>query len=153
MNVGIMVYSYTGNTLSVALKLQEALTAKGHEATIERIVPVESKPQVKGKTALQNAPDVAPYDALVFASPVYGFALAPVMLLYLSQISSLAGKKVACFVTMNFSMKWLGGNRSVRQITAACKEKGADVLKSGIVSWQGKGREAEIAAVVSRLTF
>ena len=120
---------------------------------LERVVPVESKPQVKGKTALQNAPDVAPYDALIFASPVYGFALAPVMLLYLSQISSLADKKVACFVTMNFSFKWLGGNHSVRQITAACKEKGADVLKSGIVSWESKRRDAEIEAVISRLTF
>lgn len=153
MKVGIMVYSHTGNTLSVALKLQEALNEKGHTATIERVVPVESKPQAKGKTALQNAPDVTPYDALIFASPVYGFALAPTMLLYLSQISSLADKKVACFVTMNFKFKWLGGNHSVRQITAACKEKGADVLKSGIVSWESKSRDEEIAAVVSRLTF
>lgn len=153
MNVGIMVYSHTGNTLSVALKLQEALNEKGHTATIERVVPVESKPQAKGKTSLQNAPDVTPYDAVVFASPVYGFALAPAMLLYLSQISSLADKKAACFVTMNFKFKWLGGNHSVRQITAACKEKGADVLKSGIVSWESKSRDEEIAAVVSRLTF
>jgi hypothetical protein len=75
------------------------------------------------------------------------------MQLYLSQLPSLSGKKVACFVTMNFSFKRLGGNHSVRQITAACKEKGADVLKSGIVSWQSKRRDEEIAAVVSRLTF
>ncbi len=153
MNIGIMVYSYTGNTLSVALKLQEALSAKGHNAVIERVVPVESKPQVRVKTALANAPDVAPYDALVFASPVYGFALAPAMLAYLSQISSLAGKKVTCFVTMNFKFKWLGGNHSVRQIAAACKAKGANVLQSGIVSWQCAGRDEQIDEVVGRLTF
>ena len=37
MNVGIIVYSKTGNTLSVAEKLQEAIRSAGHTVNIERI--------------------------------------------------------------------------------------------------------------------
>ncbi|HWQ50318.1 MAG TPA: hypothetical protein VN369_00830 [Terriglobales bacterium] len=152
MKIGVMVYSYTGNTLSVAMKLQDALTAKGHDVAIERVVPDEDKPQARVKTTLINAPEVAPYDALVFASPVYGFELAPAMQLYLSQLGGLADKKVSCFVTMSFKFKRLGGHRAIRQIAAACAEKGSPVLQSGIVSWGSKEREREISEVVSALS-
>ena len=37
MDIGIMVYSQTGNTLSVAEKLKEALSEKGHTVTVDRV--------------------------------------------------------------------------------------------------------------------
>lgn len=43
---------------------------------------------------MKSAPDVSGYDAVIFASPVQAFSLAPVMKLYLSKLPSLAGKKV-----------------------------------------------------------
>jgi flavodoxin len=110
MNVGIIVYSQTGNTLSVAQKLEGALKANGHAAGIARV-------------EAGSTPDVSPYDLVIFAAPVQAFALAPAMKLYLSQISSLAGKKVCCFVTQQLKKAWLGGNHAVRQIQAACKGK------------------------------
>ena len=151
MKVGIIVYSYSGNTLSVAQKLEEAIKSGGHAVRIERVEPVDENPRSSAPVELKSAPDVGPYDAVVFASPVQAFSLAPVMKLYLTRIASLAGKKVYCFVTQHFIKPWLGGNHAVRQIRSACRARGADVLSSGIVNWSGSARDGQIRDIVGRL--
>ncbi len=40
MKIGIIVYSQTGNTFSVAEKLKAKLTAAGHNVNIERLTTV-----------------------------------------------------------------------------------------------------------------
>jgi len=37
MKIGIILYSYSGNTLFVGEKLREVLLKKGHEVSLERI--------------------------------------------------------------------------------------------------------------------
>ncbi len=152
MNVGIIVYSHTGNTLSVAQKLEQALRNNGHAVSIARVEPVQEDPRAPGPVQLKSAPDVSGYDAVIFASPVQAFSLAPVMKLYLSKLPSLAGKKVSCFVTQHLKKAWMGGNRGVGQITSACRDKGAQVAASGIVNWSGDARERQIEDIVSRLS-
>ena len=39
MKIGIIVYSQTENTYSVALKLQDKFLADGHEVNVERVIP------------------------------------------------------------------------------------------------------------------
>ncbi len=152
MNIGIIVYSHTGNTLSVSQKLEEAMKAAGHTVSIARVEPVNGNPNSGTPVQLKSSPDIIPFDAVVFASPVQAFSLAPVMKQYLSQIPDITGKQVHCFVTQQLKKPWLGGNRAVRQIAAACKAKGADIISSGIVNWSGKNRESQIDEIVSRLS-
>lgn len=152
MKIGIIVFSQTGHTLSVAERLAGALRAKGQEVAIARVEPVETKPNSSAPVKLKVAPDVSPYDAVIFASPVQGFTLARVMKFYLTGITDLTGKKVACFVTQHLKRAWMGGNRSVRMIDAACREKGAVVGASGIVHWSSADRESQIAALVEKLS-
>mgnify|MGYP000897193925 CR=1 FL=1 len=148
MNVGIIVYSQSGNTLSVAQKLEKVIKSAGHTVSIARIEPVS----VGVHSPLKSAPDIIPYDAVIFASPVQAFSLAPVMKMYLSQISDLSGKQASCFVTQHFKKRFLGGNRAIRQITAACKAKGAEVSWSGVVNWSSDIREKQIDDIVTRLS-
>jgi len=151
MNIGMIVYSQTGNTHSVALKLQEKLSAAGHAVTLERIEvigQVEPGKPVQFKTR----PDAAPYDVLVFGSPVQAFSLCQAMVDYLKQVAPLQGKKVACLVTQAFPYPWLGGNRAIRQMKRLCESKGATVCGSGIVNWMKKRREQQIVEVVDRLS-
>ena len=152
MNVGIIVFSHTGNTLSVAQKLEQALKAKGNTVSIERVEPVNNGPRSSGPLKLKSAPDVSPYDMVIFASPVQAFSLPPVMKLYLSQISSLAGKKVYCFVTQHLKKPWMGGNHAIRQIKSACSGNGAEVTVSGIVNWSADTRDRQIDDIVSRMS-
>ena len=151
MNIGMIVYSQTGNTWSVAQKLEEKLSAAGHAVTLERIeVTGEVEP---GKPVhFVTQPDPGPYDAVVFCSPVMAFSLSPVMNAYLKEVAPLEGKQVACLITEAFPYPWLGGNRAVRQVKRLCKAKGAAICGSGVVNWMKKQREQQIVEVTDRLS-
>jgi flavodoxin len=137
MKIGIIVYSQTENTYSVALKLQDKFLADGHEVNIERVIPVGEVPPRAKAVEFQNAPEVAEYDALVFGSPVHAFSLAPAMNAYLEQISSLENKKIACFVTKGVPFNWTGGNRAIGIMKKICESKGGTIVGTDIVVWRG----------------
>jgi flavodoxin len=151
MNIGIVVYSQTGHTLSVAVKLEEALSAAGHRVNLEQ-VDVAGPVRLRAVNApLKTKPAIDAYDALVFGSPVQGGAPAPPMMDYLEQIASLQGRPVACLVTGFFPAGW-GRNQTVAQMTEICESKGATVCGSGSVGWLSLGRRQKIAEVVDSLS-
>jgi flavodoxin len=152
MNIGIIVFSQTGHTHSVALKLQEKLTEAGHSANVERVeVSGEARP---GATdfRLETTPEVDPYDALVFGAPVQGFSLSVAMKSYLTQIALLQNKKVALLVTKHLPFYWTGGNQAVNTMKKICESKGGAVCGSGIIVWSSKRREEMIREVVDKLS-
>lgn len=150
MNIGLIVHSQTGNTLSVAEKLTEKLEAAGHIVALEHVEPEgEVAPGAK-EVNLKSAPDPTAYDAVLFGAPVHAFSLSPVMQAYLRGLPSLEGKRVACLVTQFFPFAWMGGSRSLRQMRKGCESKGGKVCGSGVVNWS-RGRDRRIAAVVERL--
>ena len=79
MNVGIIVFSRTGNTLSVAERARHACIAQGHAAVIERVHAENEDSNNKLPVRLSNAPDPARFDAVLFGAPVEAFSLCPVM--------------------------------------------------------------------------
>jgi NAD(P)H dehydrogenase (quinone) len=151
MKIGIIVHSQTGNTLSVAQKLQEKLKAAGHSANIEKLTSVNGQQNVKD-IKLEKLPDLSAYDALVLAAPVQGFSASPVMKAYLPQLPALNGKKVAVFVTKGLYFKWTGGNRAISQIKSAVESKGGKVVETGIIVWMGAGKEKAIPELVEKLS-
>jgi flavodoxin len=150
-NIGIIVHSHTGNTLSVANKLREALLAAGKTVCIERVTAVNEDPSAAADIGLRDIPDTAPYDALIFAAPVRGFSLSPVMKLYLSQLPSLKGTKTGLFVTQHFPKAWMGGNRAIEQMKQACLSKNAEIVKTGVINWSNKQREEQIRNLIDEL--
>ncbi len=151
MNIGIVVYSLSGHTLSVAMSLQEKLAAAGHTVTLER-VEIEGPAKVSAeRTPLKARPAIDPYDAVVFACPVRGGLPPPPMASYLQQIPSLHNKKVACLVTHFFPRAW-GANQTVAAMKGLCESKGATVCESGSVRWFSLGRKRQIAQVVDNLS-
>ncbi|MEA3239842.1 MAG: hypothetical protein U9Q94_08730 [Candidatus Bipolaricaulota bacterium] len=89
MKIGIIIYSQTGNTLSVGEKLKERLATAGHSAEIEQVTVVGSRKSGDRAFQLAIRPNVAQYDALVFGSAVEAFPLSPVMKSYLTGADSL----------------------------------------------------------------
>lgn len=151
MNIGIIVFSRTGNTLSVAEKIRDAAAAQGHTAAVERIRAEHEEPGNNFPLKLTVLPDPKPYDAVIFGAAVEGFSMSAALKTYLSEMPSLAGKPAGCFVTQHLSKPWLGGNRAIRQMRALLAEKGFKVRSSGIVNWTNPAREAQIAAVAAEL--
>ena len=152
MKIGIIVYSQTGHTLSVAEKLKEKLVVAGHSTEIEQVTVTGGR-KAGGRTfQLETRPDVAQYDALVFGSAVEAFSLSPVMRSYLTGIDSLQGKQVACLVTQFFSYPWMGGNRAIRQMRGLCVSKGAKLSGSAVVNWCRFRRAKTTARAIEDLT-
>ncbi len=149
MKIGIIVFSRTGNTLSVAENIRKALISKGHEAAIERIHAEHEEPNNQFPLKLTVTPSLSGYDAAVLGAAVEGFSISPVLKAYLEQLPMAGGKRAACFVTQHLSKPWLGGNRAIRQAQALCKAKGLDVRATGIVNWSNKARDAQIAGIAA----
>jgi len=150
MNIGIIIFSRTGNTLSVAERIRDACIQQGHTATIERVTAEDEDPNSR-PVRLKAAPDPTRFDAVIFGAPVQAFSLSPVMKAYLAQIPQMDDCKAFCFVTQHFPRAWMGGNQAIGQMRRLCQQKGADVAETGIVNWTSKVRPEQISSVAARL--
>jgi hypothetical protein len=152
MKIGIIVYSQTGNTLSIAEKLKERLAAAGHSVEIEQVTVAGGRKAGDKEFRLDARPEVEQYDAIVFGSAVEAFSLSPVLTAYLRGIGTLGGKTVACLVTQFFPYPWMGGNRAIRQMRRICLAKAGSVHGSAVVNWAKSRRETTTARAVNRLS-
>jgi NAD(P)H dehydrogenase (quinone) len=152
MKIGIVVHSFTGNTLSVAQKLQEVLIEKGNAVTIEQIRAVGETQQTFENIKLEKVPDISSYDVLIICAPVRGFSLSPIMKSFLDQTKKLEGKKAAGFVTHFFPFAWMGGNSAIAQMKSICASKGMDILETGIINWSGFNRVKQINDTIKKLS-
>jgi flavodoxin len=150
MSIGIIVYSWSGNTLAVAKRLEAKLSGSGHSVTLEQVSVIGERKQGAREFQLDTVPDVAPYDAVVFGSAVEAFSLSPVLTAYLKKVGPLEGKKAACLVTQQFPYPWMGGNRAIRQMRKLCRTKGATIVGSAVVNWAKSRREKTTAAAIDR---
>lgn len=150
MNIGVVVYSQTGNTLSVAHLLAEKLSSLGHTVNLDTIEAASpSKPGEE--VQLVKTPDISIYEGLVLAAPVHAFSLSQPMLQYVESIESLDSKTVALLMTQHFPFPWMGGNRALRQFRQVCQQKGAVILGGGIINWSHPRRDQTIQATVGKL--
>ena len=152
MKVGLIIYSHTGNTGSVAEQLLEKLSDSGHNVSMEQITITGKTPAQAGKFELTGVPAPDSYDAIIFGAPVQAFTLNPVMKAYLDQLPSLSGKKVACFVTKQIPFLWVGGTGAIALMKKACESKGAEIVGTEIVVWAGAKRERSINNCVENLS-
>ena len=148
MNIGIIVYSQTGHTLSVAEKIKATCVAAGHTAEIEQIT-IQKQEKADAAVVLRDIPDTTKYDLLLFGAPVQAFSLCRAMMLYLKQAESMKGVPTGGFFTQGLPKLWMGGNRSWKQFRSLCQRRGADPVRLGHVHWKSEQRDEQIAAIVS----
>jgi len=79
MKIGIIVFSHTNNTYSVARKLEKKLSGAGHSVNLERVTVAGGKDPRPSDYKLDRKPKVRGYEAIIFGSPVEAFSLSPVM--------------------------------------------------------------------------
>lgn len=136
MKIGIVVYSQTGNTESVAKKVEEGLKAKGHEVDY---LKVELHQKVEGSDPVTDAnfksmPEIGGYDAYVFGSFVEAFSLNRAMKYYLGQLGGV-NAPAACLTTQGLMAPWMGANRAQKQMKQILIGKGAKILGGANVVW------------------
>lgn len=151
MNIGMIIYSHTGNTLSVAEKLKEKLFEAGHTVSLERLETVGPATLATEGDPLKTQPAVDPYDALVLGCPVRGGAPAPPMLTFLEHVESLEGKHIVCLVTGFFPFDGWGRNQTVAQLKEICESKGATFHGAESIGWFSLNRKQQISDAVNGL--
>jgi len=151
MNIGIIIYSQSGNTRKVAGKLQTRLNQSGHQSRIEEITINGKVPAQPGQFELSDIPEPGEYDAVIFGSPVQAFNLNPVMRAYLDQLPAMQGIEVAFFITKQLPVKWTGGTQAVGIMKDACVAKGAVVKGAEIIFWTAGKRQERIEQAVENL--
>jgi hypothetical protein len=149
MNIGLIVYSDTGNTLSVAERLKDKLKANCHTAGMVRLVAKAGYGPGRAFPGFKEIPSLDRYQGLVFAAPVNAFSLCLPMKTYLPTIGALDGRKTALLVTEHLPFAWMGGKQAIGWMRRACALKGADVRGFGIVNWSRQDRERRIDAAVN----
>jgi flavodoxin len=152
MNIGLIIFSRTGNTLSVAERIRDAFLTQGHAVDLELITAEDENSNSKLPLRLTNAPSPVRYDIVVFGAPVQAFSLSPIMMTYLKQMQPIKDKKVCCFVTEHFAKPWLGGNHAIVQMNRLLRLKGAVVMKTGVINWTSKFRDEQIIDLISNLS-
>ncbi len=144
MTIGILIYSYTGNTKSVAERIKKAIEANGGQAKIEQITAENADPNGGTAITLKGIPQISGYDRLIIGAPINGFSLCRAMKMYLAEKADLRNKTVSCFVTQHFKHSFLGGNQGLKQMIGLCERRGGEVRQTAIVHWSSPRREAEI---------
>ncbi len=153
MKIGIIAYSQTGNTLQVAEKLADQLRARSHTVVIEQVTTTAGAGGQPDPRHIELAyrPNPSIYEAVVFATPVHGFAVAPAMAAYMNQVPTLTSKSITCFVTHYFPFAGLGGTQTVAQLKRLCQAKGGTVIGTGVINWSRGNRGRQIEDLVRRL--
>ena len=151
MNIGIIVYSQTGNTYSVATRLQRELLKKGYKVIIERIEVEGNEQPRKNPFKLKNIPKIDKYDLVIFGSLVEAFSLSPVMKTYLNQLPVTDNKKISCFVTQFFPYPWMGGNKAIKQMKKICNDRKLEVIETAVINWSNKKRLLMIEEAINKI--
>jgi menaquinone-dependent protoporphyrinogen IX oxidase len=154
MNIGLLIHSLTGNTLSVAEQVREKLLKAGHTVELRKLEPVggENTKEIDiNRIFFQPEPEVSGFDYVIIGAPVRGFSISPVLASYLSRVPSLKGLKVELFVTQAFPYSWMGANNAIKQMRIACEKKGASIGNTAVVNWRSKKKEEQIRELINLL--
>lgn len=137
MNIGIVFYSFSGNTQRVVKVLEQWLNQGGHQVATLRLKPLHEPVSfiAQSRQALSRKDielsrfdfDLQACDRIIVASPVWAFAPAPALRTYLHVSSGLWGKKVSIVLTHGGG---LGVGRALRETEKLLAAKKATVVFS-----------------------
>ena len=150
MNIGIVVYSQTGNTLMVCEDIKKGLEKASHAVTIEQVKVAEGQRHAPD-AELTSSPNPQGYDALIFASPVQGFSLARPMQKYLKTQRGLGGRKTALVLTKGLPFNWTGGTRALTVMQQLSESAGAEIIPEVIIIRAGANASTASDAAVKQL--
>jgi flavodoxin len=147
MNIGIIYYSKTGFTQSLAETIKDVLAAKGHSVQLSKLEtkePIPDNPTQMPKFTFLNMPDIGQYDAVFFGGPVWAFRPCPVLRQAIERNGSkLKGKIVVPFMTMGFPFAFMTGNSSVRSLKNLARSYGAKVTAGAVLPGKSKNNSAQ----------
>jgi NAD(P)H dehydrogenase (quinone) len=151
MKIGIILYSSTGHTRTVAYRLVSSLSNNGHQVEIVPLEPDSEMNFTVEHVELKRIPDVSKFNALVLASPVIGDHINAPMASFLEASPPLEGKKIILMATHFFPHAW-GCRQMFRAMRTHHALIGSEVIGQGDVIWLGFNRRRRTDKMVEHLT-
>jgi len=142
----IVIYSSTGNTRNVALRLSYVTKLNILEIQAQSNDPNEMN------VVLTNIPDISIYDEIILGTPVHGFSMPKITNAYLSKLPDLTNKTFDLFVTHFFPFAWMGGTSTLKQLRKAIEMKHGIVRHELCINWKSKKREQNIEELIARFS-
>ncbi len=142
MKKKIIYYSKTGNTKSIAEKIQAV-----SNIPLEAIIASSDDPN-QVQVELIEKPDIEGLDRIIFGSPVHGFSIPKIVKAYLEDLPELEGKSFDLFVTHFFPYAWMGGNQVLKAMKKIILAKGGEIHSMTSINWKSKKREIDIYKLI-----
>ena len=152
MKIGLLIHSFSGNTLSVGTRLKVHLEVQGHRVHMDQIIDANEDPKSNRPVLLTHIPDLNDYDVIIFGAPVRSFSLSPVMTAYLKQISDIENIKFFAYVTEGLPKPWMGGNRAIKKMKTFLGMKNASILDTAVINWSSRKKETQIDSMLNRFS-
>jgi len=152
MKIGLLIHSFSGNTLSVGTRLKVHLEVQGHRVHMDQIIDANENPKSDRPVTLTHIPDINYYDIIIFGAPVRAFSLSPVMTAYLKQINCIENIKVFAYVTEGLPKPWMGGNRAIRKMISLLDTKSIKILDTAVINWSSRKKEMQIDSMLNRFS-
>jgi flavodoxin len=138
MNIGIIIYSMSGHTATVAKAIAERFRRENHDVDLKLLMVTGMTHPGSKRFSICNLPEseeIDGYDVLFFGGPVWLFSASPVILKFLGMLEKLDGKKTMNFVTQVSPWPSLGGYQALKMMNDRLKESGATVLPGESVQY------------------
>ncbi|WP_027108023.1 flavodoxin family protein [Lacticigenium naphthae] len=152
MHIGMIIQSYSGNTLDVANLYKQVLEKNNHHVTLEVITTKNKNAQGNEPIELNHTPDPSLYDCLIFGAPVKGLSLSPIMIAYLTKMPSLKKKKAGIFITEYLPFAWMGGAKSLDQLSQLIEEHQGTVVYKHVINLETRRQPEKIIELIARCT-
>ncbi len=154
MHIGIFIHSQSGHSSAIGLAVTQKLRESGHEVDIELIRTAgRVRPLMKHVELMEEVPDMAAYDAVIFGGPILAHAVSPVIVSFIKEIPRLKGKKALCFTTSGFPTSISGARGGLKKLSGLLQELEAIVCEGEPVYWGfycGKKRIEQAADRIRR---
>jgi NAD(P)H dehydrogenase (quinone) len=131
MKIGIIIYSMSGHTVTIAKAIAERFRKENHDVDIKLLMVTGMTHPGSKRFSICNMPEseeIDEYDALVFGGPVWLFKASPVILKFIGWLEKLDGKSVTCFVTQLSPWPSFGGYQALKSMNDRLKASGGAIL-------------------------
>lgn len=159
MNIGIIIYSFSGHTALVAKAIAARFRKEGHDVDIKLLMATGMTHPGSRKFTIHNMPEseeIDGYDAIIFGSPVWLLRASPVILKFQARLEKLGGRKLLNFVTQLSPWRSLGGDQALKAMDARLRESGGTVLPGESIryffGYNKKGLAEALERIYGRIT-
>lgn len=152
MKIGLLIHSFSGNTLNVGTRLKVHLEVHGHRVHMDRIIDANEDSNSDRPVALTHIPNINDYDVIIIGAPVRVFSLSSVIATYLKQINCIENIKVFVYVTEGLPKLWMGGNRAIKKMKTLLETKNVLILDTAVINWSSRKKEIQIDSMLNRFS-